>query len=105
MDVYLEIAGSQIDGARDYQEDAFLSSYVEDDDKHPKSTALIVMADGMGGHAAGNIASNLVVSTFNKHFTGHFGQGEVPQILRAALEKANDGLRCPGAAAWRPRRP
>ena len=93
MDVYLEIAGSQIDGARDYQEDAFLTTYVDDEKGLPKSTALMVMADGMGGHAAGNIASNLVVSTFNKHFTSHFGSGEVQNILREALDKANDGLR------------
>ncbi len=93
MDVYLEIAGSQIDGARDYQEDAFLTTYLDDEQGQAKSTALMIMADGMGGHAAGNIASNMVVSTFNKHFTGNVGNGEVPNLLREALEKANESLR------------
>jgi formylglycine-generating enzyme required for sulfatase activity/serine/threonine protein phosphatase PrpC len=51
------------------------------------------MADGMGGHAAGNIASNLVVSTFNKRFTGSFGKEEPSNLLRAGLEKANDALK------------
>ncbi len=32
------------------------------------NSALVIMADGMGGHAAGNVASNMVVATFNKTF-------------------------------------
>ena len=93
MELVLEIAGDQIDGARDYQEDAFLITYLDDDVGDSKSSALVIMADGMGGHAAGNIASNLVVSTFNKTFTGGFGREEAPITLRASLEKANDALR------------
>ncbi|RKZ36381.1 MAG: hypothetical protein DRQ37_04265 [Gammaproteobacteria bacterium] len=93
MDLYFEISGNQIDGARDYQEDAFLTTYMDDDEGQPKSSALVIMADGMGGHAAGNIASNMVVSTFNKAFTGSFiGQAEVDDILRDALLKSNGAL-------------
>lgn len=93
MDVYLEIAGNQIDGDRDYQEDAFLTTYIDDEKGESKSTALIVMADGMGGHAAGNIASQMVVNTFNREFTSRFGTDEVPLILREALDKSNESLR------------
>jgi len=57
-----------------------------------KSAALVIMADGMGGHAAGNIASNMVVSTFNKSFTGSFGKDATPEVLRVALAKANGAL-------------
>ena len=39
-----EIAGGQIDGARDYQEDAYLTTYIDDQDAGPKSAALVVMA-------------------------------------------------------------
>ncbi|MDX1514431.1 MAG: SUMF1/EgtB/PvdO family nonheme iron enzyme [Gammaproteobacteria bacterium] len=93
MDLVFEIAGDQIDGARDYQEDAFLTTYLDDESGgESKSSALVVMADGMGGHAAGNIASNLVVSTFNKTFTGKFGKEEPPNVLREALDKANGAL-------------
>ncbi|HEY5701426.1 MAG TPA: SUMF1/EgtB/PvdO family nonheme iron enzyme [Gammaproteobacteria bacterium] len=93
MDLVFEIAGDQIDGARDYQEDAFLTTYLDDDSGgDSKSSALVVMADGMGGHAAGNIASNLVVSTFNKNFTGNFGKEDPPNVLREALDKANGAL-------------
>ena len=93
MELSLEISGDQIAGARDYQEDAFLTTYLDDEVGESKSSALIVVADGMGGHAAGNIASNLVVSTFNKTFTGKFGKQDPPGVLREALKNANEGLK------------
>ena len=93
MELSLEISGDQIAGARDYQEDAFLTTYLDDESGESKSSALVVVADGMGGHAAGNIASNLVVSTFNKIFTGKFGKQDPPGVLRGALKNANDGLK------------
>jgi formylglycine-generating enzyme required for sulfatase activity/serine/threonine protein phosphatase PrpC len=93
VELSLEISGDQIAGARDYQEDAFLTTYLDDESGDSKSSALIVVADGMGGHAAGNIASNLVVSTFNKTFTGKFGKQDPPGVLREALKNANEGLK------------
>ena len=93
MELVFEISGDQIDGARDYQEDAFLVTYLDDDEGGDgKSAALVIMADGMGGHAAGNIASNMVVSTFNKTFTGSFNKDATPEVLRVALAKANGAL-------------
>ena len=64
------IAGTQIDGARDYQEDAFLITHLSEDHNNP--CALVIVADGMGGHAAGNVASNMAVQAFNKHVTSNF---------------------------------
>ena len=88
-----EISGNQIDGARDYQEDAFLNSFLDNSSDDSKASALVIMADGMGGHAAGNIASNLVVSTFNKTFSGGFGEdADIANSLRVALAKANGAL-------------
>ena len=93
MRLSFEIAGNQIDGARDYQEDAFLSSFLDNPSGDGKSSALVIMADGMGGHAAGNIASNLVVSTFNKSFTSGFtDETDVTNALRVSLAKANGAL-------------
>ena len=65
-----DISGAQIDGARDYQEDAFLITHLGDSDA--ESGSLVIVADGMGGHAAGNVASNMAVQTFNKHITSNF---------------------------------
>ena len=66
-----DIAGGQIDGARDYQEDAFLVTRIGDS-SGKKGISLIIVADGMGGHAAGNVASNMAVQTFNKHLTSAY---------------------------------
>src|SRR5690606_38958298 len=92
-EVSLEIAGDQIDGARDYQEDAFLITYVDDPEGGNNSTALLAMADGVGGAAAGNIASQLVTNTFNRQFSSRYGNEPVPGILRDALHKANASLK------------
>ena len=89
-----DIAGYQIDGARDYQEDAFLITHlsnVEDDQQ-----ALIIVADGMGGHAAGNVASNMAVQAFNKHVSSNYPVSDatlIPDILRASVVKANEGIK------------
>jgi formylglycine-generating enzyme required for sulfatase activity/serine/threonine protein phosphatase PrpC len=93
LELVYEIAGDQIDGARDYQEDAFAVTFLDDEEaRDGKSSVLVIMADGMGGHAAGNIASNLVVSTFNRTFTGNFGNDTIPELLRVALARSNNAL-------------
>ena len=91
MNVVFDIASDQIDGARDYQEDAFMVSLLGDNDDG-KSCALMVMADGMGGHAAGNVASNMVVATFIKSFQSEFNGRNVPESLTSALNRANQQI-------------
>ncbi|MCP4077111.1 MAG: SUMF1/EgtB/PvdO family nonheme iron enzyme [Gammaproteobacteria bacterium] len=91
MSIEFDIASDQIDGARDYQEDAFMVSLMGDNDAG-KTCALVVMADGMGGHAAGNVASNMVVATFNKAFQGDFDGKDAPVSLSSALNRANQQI-------------
>ena len=88
-----DISGDQIDGARDYQEDAFLITHLSNEDDDPQ--ALVVVADGMGGHAAGNVASNMAVQAFNKHVSSNYPVEDtslIPDILRTSVNKANDAL-------------
>jgi formylglycine-generating enzyme required for sulfatase activity/serine/threonine protein phosphatase PrpC len=92
MKVEFDIASDQIDGARDYQEDAYMVNQLGESESGDLCS-LIVMADGMGGHAAGNIASNMVVATFNKTFQGHFPTSEVSDVLTDALNRSNDQIR------------
>jgi len=90
MALSFEISGNQIDGARDYQEDAFLITHLTDANGNPG--ALIVVADGMGGHAAGNVASNMAVQAFNKHISSHYPDPEIHEVLSAAVLKANHSI-------------
>jgi len=91
MTLRFELAGSQIDGARDYQEDAFLITHLTDADGN--DSALVVVADGMGGHAAGNVASNMAVQAFNKHISENYPTENIPEILEQAVVKANDSIK------------
>jgi formylglycine-generating enzyme required for sulfatase activity/serine/threonine protein phosphatase PrpC len=92
MKVEFDIASDQIDGARDYQEDAYMVNQLGESDKGDVCS-LIIMADGMGGHAAGNVASNMVVATFNKSFQGSFPTDNVSEALTEALNRSNDQIR------------
>jgi formylglycine-generating enzyme required for sulfatase activity/serine/threonine protein phosphatase PrpC len=85
-----EMAGAQIDGARDYQEDAFLITHLSD--ARDKPSALIIVADGMGGHAAGNVASNMAVQAFNKSISTSYPSDEVSGVLNLSLLKANAAI-------------
>lgn len=61
MDVY----AAQIAGKRDYQEDAY--RVVKDDNN---DHTICLLADGMGGHAAGDVAANLSLDTFVDELSG-----------------------------------
>ena len=86
MTLSFEIAGGQIDGARDYQEDAFLITHLGD------NAALVVVADGMGGHAAGNVASNMAVQAFNKYVSSNYPSEHLHEVLNGAVLKANHSI-------------
>ncbi len=92
MSVEFEIASDQIDGARDYQEDAFMVNQLGEAE-NGDICSLIIMADGMGGHAAGNVASNMVVATFNKSFQSKFPTSQIAEALTDALNLSNDQIR------------
>jgi len=84
------IAGTQIDGARDYQEDAFLITHLSD--AHDNPSALVIVADGMGGHAAGNVASNMAVQAFNKHVTTNYPSDDLAATLNESMLRANSAI-------------
>lgn len=91
MALQFELAGSQIDGTRGYQEDAFLITHLTDDEGNP--SALVIVADGMGGHAAGNVASNMAVQAFNKHVSANYPTDAHATILRECVEMANNSIK------------
>ncbi len=85
------LAGDQHAGARDYQEDAFALLELPADGARQW---LLVLADGMGGHAGGARASELATTTFTAHFTAHFkdAAGDPHQRLRGAMDAANAAI-------------
>ena len=90
MPLHFEFAGDQIDGDRDYQEDAFLVTHFSDKDEKP--SALTLVADGMGGHAAGNLASNIAVQEFQRHVGSLYPATSPCDAMVASLHKANGAI-------------
>ena len=87
-----QCAGSQSQGARPYQEDAFtLLSPVAPTDASPGGS-LMVLADGMGGHKGGREASTTAVEAFAQAFQRSGGTPR--ERLEAALRQANDQIAC-----------
>lgn len=91
MGLQFELSGSQIDGARDYQEDAFLITQLTDAEGN--AAALVIIADGMGGHAAGNVASNMAVQAFSKHVSQNYPTENPAEILYECVIKANNSIK------------
>jgi protein phosphatase len=66
---------------RDHNEDAFVTFETED------GAAVLVVADGMGGHLAGEVASAIAIDVLQRELTSVAdGPGEA---LKAAIERAN----------------
>lgn len=82
-----QYGGRSIIGAREYQEDDF--GFVDSGDRNNFAVEdlIAVVADGMGGHAGGDIASSSAVSAFVE--SARDGNDTGADRLRAALDAAN----------------
>lgn len=57
---------------------------------------LLVIADGMGGHARGDLAAQAFVDTLSRQFRAHQGLEEPAQFLREAFRAAHHTIQCVG---------
>src|SRR5690625_3419056 len=77
---------SDIGRSREKNEDSFFAS-------SDKSLPLYIVADGMGGHNAGDLASNMAVEIIKEEFISNKEKLKSPRkikkIIYNALEKAN----------------
>ncbi|UNK79502.1 protein phosphatase 2C domain-containing protein [Sphingopyxis granuli] len=78
-------AGEDI-GCREHQEDMFDAIAIEDED-----ALLMVLADGMGGHAAGEVASQTAIERFIHTFRRH-PAASIAARLGASLQASIEGL-------------
>jgi serine/threonine protein phosphatase PrpC len=77
----------QIQGDRDRQEDAVAHRFFDDGE-----SMLVVLADGMGGHQGGAVASQTTVDSFTNAFLTDFPALKVSYRLFGAMARANEEL-------------
>ncbi len=92
-DIRFDTASALNQGSRDYQEDAVVLDF-----PIGSENGLIVLSDGMGGHAAGDVASKIVMTEVFSELKFRCTGPDMPdehvcQILVEAAEAANDCLR------------
>lgn len=88
-----DVASGISQGARSYQEDAITADFPVG-----AEAGFVVLADGMGGHAAGDVASKIVLTEVYSELKFHFADVEAfesraPEILRGVVDLANETLR------------
>jgi PPM family protein phosphatase len=86
-----DFAARQYCGRRENQEDYYAFADATAPEDEPLSRLLLVIGDGLGAHAAGNVASYLAVGSFIK--TYHEKESlATTWRLRVSLEAANETL-------------
>jgi PPM family protein phosphatase len=85
-----DFAGRQIVGARESQEDDYCFCPLTAEENGVEGL-LLVLADGMGGHAGGSLASRLVVESFVDEFCAV--QGDIPKRLLTSLRASESRVR------------
>lgn len=92
-EIAFDVASAIIRGKREYQEDALASDFQVGSD-----FGFVVLSDGMGGHAAGDVASNIVVTeVFSelklRGLDAHKPADGITGILSNAAHSANQCIR------------
>lgn len=85
------VHGQQSIGQRETQEDSF--DIIRQSEKDPASDLLMLLADGMGGHAGGEVASSLTLQVFRKHFIEAARSSRPLDRLQESLLVANEAVR------------
>lgn len=87
-----DVAAAIDKGRREYQEDAFAVGFPDDD-----GMGFVVLADGMGGHEAGDVASRIAVAMVTHTLQEKLEEGDIPEdtipdVLKEAVLTANSSI-------------
>ena len=88
----LRVGNVQGVGARERQEDSFAICNVSDPEALKRQGLFAVVADGMGGMASGNEASEAAVEAMVHLFRALVEEGDAPQQLREGVLAVSDGI-------------
>ncbi|MEL6508277.1 MAG: protein phosphatase 2C domain-containing protein [Pseudomonadota bacterium] len=77
-------------GQRSNQEDSYRLEFEDPQDQG--GDVVMVLADGMGGHAGGEVASDLVCTVFAEHFVSKSTETRPRARLKESMDVANSAL-------------
>ena len=80
---------TDVGNVRTNNEDAAVISFAEGTSQKDKD-CLLVLADGMGGHNSGEVASEIALAVFTDAYFTH--RGDICKSLKYALKKANQAV-------------
>jgi serine/threonine protein phosphatase PrpC len=89
--MHCETASTSLTGDRSENQDR--CAILEDGDN-----LLLLLADGMGGHARGELAAAAFIETLSREFPAP-GEQAGAEFLRRAFEQAHDDINTAGRAA------